>query len=221
MRNHVQNVLAKLDAHSKLEALSVAIREGLIDRRERPGMTAETPATRTSASTSPGRRREADLELYRAFVDAAPQFIALAGLDGSVIYVNPGGRRLAGHPGRRRRHRDDDRGLPHPRRARRQRRDRAARRPARRPVEGETTLRHWPTGEGIPVRVASFLVTDPETGAPMALATVQSDLREVVAARGRCSARSPTSAACCCTCTRPRRPSGSGSPGTSTTTRSR
>ena len=31
MRNHVQNILAKLDAHSKLEALSVAIREGLID----------------------------------------------------------------------------------------------------------------------------------------------------------------------------------------------
>jgi len=31
VRNHVQNVLAKLDAHSKLEALSIAIRNGLID----------------------------------------------------------------------------------------------------------------------------------------------------------------------------------------------
>jgi DNA-binding NarL/FixJ family response regulator len=31
VRNHVQNVLSKLDAHSKLEALSVAIREGLIE----------------------------------------------------------------------------------------------------------------------------------------------------------------------------------------------
>lgn len=31
VRNHVQSILAKLDAHSKLEALSVAIREGLID----------------------------------------------------------------------------------------------------------------------------------------------------------------------------------------------
>ena len=31
VRNHVQNMLAKLDAHSKLEALSVAIRDGLID----------------------------------------------------------------------------------------------------------------------------------------------------------------------------------------------
>ena len=38
VRNHVQNILAKLDAHSKLEALSVAIRDGLIDP---PGATAE------------------------------------------------------------------------------------------------------------------------------------------------------------------------------------
>jgi DNA-binding NarL/FixJ family response regulator len=31
VRNHVQSILAKLDAHSKLEALSIAIRDGLID----------------------------------------------------------------------------------------------------------------------------------------------------------------------------------------------
>ena len=31
VRNHVQNILAKLDAHSKLEALSIAIRDGLIE----------------------------------------------------------------------------------------------------------------------------------------------------------------------------------------------
>jgi DNA-binding NarL/FixJ family response regulator len=36
VRNHVQSLLAKLDAHSKLEALSIAIREGLIDP---PGAT--------------------------------------------------------------------------------------------------------------------------------------------------------------------------------------
>lgn len=32
VRNHVQNVLAKLGAHSKLEAVAVARREGLLDR---------------------------------------------------------------------------------------------------------------------------------------------------------------------------------------------
>ena len=31
MRNHVQSILAKLGAHSKLEALSMAIRDGVID----------------------------------------------------------------------------------------------------------------------------------------------------------------------------------------------
>ncbi len=31
VRNHVQSVLSKLDAHSKLEALSIAIRDGLIE----------------------------------------------------------------------------------------------------------------------------------------------------------------------------------------------
>jgi DNA-binding NarL/FixJ family response regulator len=33
VRNHVQNVLMKLNAHSKLEAVAVASREGLLDRR--------------------------------------------------------------------------------------------------------------------------------------------------------------------------------------------
>ena len=32
VRNHVANVLAKLDAHSKLEALSIALREGYLER---------------------------------------------------------------------------------------------------------------------------------------------------------------------------------------------
>jgi DNA-binding NarL/FixJ family response regulator len=34
VRNHVQNILAKLDAHSKLEALSIANRDGLVARSQ-------------------------------------------------------------------------------------------------------------------------------------------------------------------------------------------
>jgi DNA-binding NarL/FixJ family response regulator len=34
IRNHVQNVLVKLGAHSKLEAVAIAAREGLVDRRQ-------------------------------------------------------------------------------------------------------------------------------------------------------------------------------------------
>ncbi len=126
---------------------------------------------------------EAAEQLYRAFAEAAPQFIALARLDGAVIYVNPGGRRLAGIP-------DDvdvtttsiaDFLTPEGLAASIEVEQPAVVRDGR--WTGETTLRHWPTGEGIPVHVSSFLVSDPETGQPMALATVQSDLREVIAGR--------------------------------------
>ena len=33
VRNHIRNVLTKLDAHSQLEAVAIAAREGIIDRR--------------------------------------------------------------------------------------------------------------------------------------------------------------------------------------------
>ncbi len=128
-------------------------------------------------------RAQEDLQLYRAFVDAAPQFIALARLDGAVLHVNPGGRRMAGLPG------DVDVTTTtiadylteEALRASIEVEQPAVVRDGH--YEGETTLRHWPTGHGIPVRVASFLVTDPLTGAPLALATVQADMTEVVAAR--------------------------------------
>lgn len=136
-----------------------------------------------SVDVSARVRAEESEHIYRAFVQAAPQFIALAAPGGSVMYVNPGGRRLAGIP-------DDvdvttttiedyltPEGLE-------QSMD------VEQPAvlrqgwwEGETTLKHWPTGEGIPVRVSSFLVRSPDTGEPVAMATVQSDIREVVAGR--------------------------------------
>ena len=34
VRNHVQSILAKLDAHSKLEALAIANRDGLLARTQ-------------------------------------------------------------------------------------------------------------------------------------------------------------------------------------------
>jgi DNA-binding NarL/FixJ family response regulator len=35
VRNHVQNILTKLGVHSKLEALAVAVREGILDPASR------------------------------------------------------------------------------------------------------------------------------------------------------------------------------------------
>jgi PAS domain-containing protein len=128
-----------------------------------------TSALGISVDVTDLTRAQEDLRLYRAFVDAAPQFIALAELDGSVLYVNPGGRRMAGIPA------DVDVTsttiadylTEDALKARTEVEQPAVVRDGR--YEGETTLRHWPTGGGIPVGVASFLVTDPVTGAPLAL----------------------------------------------------
>ena len=125
-----------------------------------------TSALGISVDVTDRTRAQEDLQLYRAFVDAAPQFIALARLDGSVLHVNPGGRRMAGIPA------DVDvttttiadylteAGLT----ASIEVEQPAVVRDGR--YEGETTLRHWPTGEGIPVRVALVPRQRPGDGCP-------------------------------------------------------
>jgi PAS domain S-box-containing protein len=128
--------------------------------------------------------RAANLELMRfeALVEACPEFIAIADLDGAVTYVNPPGRRMVGVP-------EDvevadttiadyltEEGLEL---------SLSVEQPAvvaQGFWEGESTLRVWRGGPPIPVSIASFLIRDPETGAPYALATVQRDLSDRVAA---------------------------------------
>lgn len=142
-----------------------------------------TGAIGITLDVSEKARAQEDLDLHRAFVEAAPQFVALAGIDGRVKYVNPGGRRMAGLP-------EDldvttttisdyltEEGL---------RRSLEVEQPAvleRGVYDGETTLKHWPSGRGIPVRVSSFLVRDGVTGEPRALATVQTDISAQKVAR--------------------------------------
>jgi len=122
------------------------------------------------------------LRRFEALVHASPEFIALADVWGKVEFVNEAGRRLVGI--------DDDydvtgttvadylteEGI-------------AASVAVEQPAvirdgrwQGESTLRDWRGGPPIPVAVSSFLVTDLQSGLPMALATVQRDLREMVQA---------------------------------------
>lgn len=130
------------------------------------------------------RLREAntDLKQFKALVEASPDFIAIAGLDGVVRYVNPAGREMVGLA-------DDvdvtttsiadyltEEGL---------RASVEVEQPAvvaEGHWEGESTLLDRRGGPPIPVAIASFLVRDPETGEPFALATVQRDLTELVEA---------------------------------------
>lgn len=128
------------------------------------------------------RLANADLRRFEALVEASKDFIAIAELDGRVRYVNPGGRALVGMDA------DADvtsttiadyltpEGL-------------AASIEIEQPAviqrghwSGKSTLRHHRGGEPIPVAVASFLMRDTITGAPFALATVQRDLTDLVAA---------------------------------------
>jgi PAS domain S-box-containing protein len=127
------------------------------------------------------RAANADLKQFKALVEASPDFIAIAALDGTVKYVNPRGRRLIGS--------DPDldvtktviadyltpEGLE-------------ASVNVEQPAvianghwEGESTLRNY-SGPAIPVAIASFLIRDAETGEPFALATVQRDITERLAA---------------------------------------
>jgi len=102
----------------------------------------------------------------------------MAKLDGAVEYLNAAGRALVGID----RHEDvtryavanflTDEGL---------RQSEEVERPAISECgswQGESTLRHFKTGEAIPVTINSYLVMHPDTGQPLAVATVQRDIRQ-------------------------------------------
>ncbi len=118
-----------------------------------------------------------DLRKFRSLVETSPDFIAIAGLDGTVLYVNPQGREMVGL--------DPDvdvtdtviadyltpEGLE-------------ASLTVEQPAifehghwEGESTLRNLRGGD-YPVAIASFLMRDADTAEPFALATVQRDITE-------------------------------------------
>ncbi len=127
------------------------------------------------------RERDADLKQFRALVEASPDFIAIAGLDGAVRYVNPAGRRLVGLP------QDLDittTSIPDYLTQDGLRASIEVEQPAvvaEGHWEGESTLRNQ-AGHPIPVAIASFLIRDADTGKPFALATVQRDISERIAA---------------------------------------
>ena len=125
-----------------------------------------------------------DLLRFKALVEACPEFIAIAAMDGTLLYVNPPGRAMVGMG-------DDvdvsttrisdyltEEGLE---------RSLTVEQPAviaHGAWEGESTLRHLRGGPAIPVQIASFLIRDPESDEPFAMATVQRDLSDRVAAEG-------------------------------------
>jgi PAS domain S-box-containing protein len=127
------------------------------------------------------REANSDLMQFKALVEASPDFIAIAGLDGKVRYVNPGGRALIGM--------DPwvdvtTTSIPDYLTPEGLKTSVEVEQPAviaNGHWEGESTLRNF-RGSAIPVAIASFLMRAPETGEPFALATVQRDITERLAA---------------------------------------
>ncbi len=133
------------------------------------------------SSESALRATNAELVRFRALVDNSPDFIAIAGLDGAVRYVNPAGRALLDL--------DPDIDVTQttitdyltPEGIEASLRVEQPAVIAHGRWEGQSTLRHR-SGRAIQVAITSFLMNDPETGAPFALATVQRDITQRLAA---------------------------------------
>ena len=123
----------------------------------------------------------ADLKQFRALVEASSDFIAIADMDAGIRYLNPAARKLAGVPPE-----VDvattviaDYLTPEGVAQSEQVEQPAVMATGR--WTGESTLRRS-DDTAIPVEVVSFIVPDPETGEPFALATVQRDITARLAA---------------------------------------
>jgi PAS domain S-box-containing protein len=128
------------------------------------------------------RAANSDLRQFKALTDASPDFIAIADIDGKVRYVNPGGRELIGLAADA-----DVTGMTIEEFATAEGFERfehgvlpAAL--AHGHWEGESTLRNRRGGPPIPVATATFLVSEPGGDEPFAIATVQRDMSERLAA---------------------------------------
>ena len=129
------------------------------------------------------RRADEDLRMFASLVELSSDFVALAALDSSILFVNEAGRRLVGLSST-----EDVRGKKITEFLTDE--GRLASEESEQPVvleqgrwEGESTLRHFVTGAAIDVRISSFLVNHPETGEPWAFATVQRDITAEKAAQ--------------------------------------
>ncbi|HEX2972959.1 MAG TPA: PAS domain S-box protein [Tepidisphaeraceae bacterium] len=122
--------------------------------------------------------RRASLERLRlaTLVENSQDFIKVSELDGTVLFLNAGGRKLVGL--------DPDAPLPH---------SAEFLFPQDRPLldqsvipavlqkgrwTGEINFRHFKTGEPIAMLWEVFRIDDPQTGRPLHLATVSRDIRE-------------------------------------------
>lgn len=119
-----------------------------------------------------------DRRQFQALVEASTDLIGMADSEGNVLYLNPGGRRLLRMPADR-----DVRSLtvaevvPGAGEA-----SFIKRWPLlleRGLWEGESELHPLDGSDPVPVAISTFVMYDPDTHAPFALATIQRDIRDI------------------------------------------
>ena len=168
--------LFAFDAYHELSSLTMLLTAAAM-------LTAIVRGARTMSTDRQETRRvirvsEDERLKFQALVETSGDFIAIAGLDGQVAYVNPAGRRMVGLSPTADVTRTTivdyltEEGV---------RASLEVEQPAvvaHGHWEGESTLKHQQTGAAIPVAISSFLMKHPETGEPLALATVQRDITE-------------------------------------------
>ncbi len=121
---------------------------------------------------------EREKELYSLLLQNSQDLIALATVEGKLLFVNPAGRKLLGLSP------DEDISRLKISDFHAAGRDRKALEDEMKTVwkvgyyTGERLVKQRKTGCLIPVRVTDFLVKDPETGRPLAMATIQTDISE-------------------------------------------
>jgi PAS domain S-box-containing protein len=138
-----------------------------------------------------GDREEADLVLgeayedaqrFRSLVEASSSFIGMADVRGHVLYLNPQARRMIGVGP------DDDIAsltvpqiVPNEGNVPLERRWRTLLEQGS--WEGQSAVRRLDGGPDIPVTTSTFVVRDTRSGEPFAVATIQRDIREQLAAQ--------------------------------------
>ncbi len=115
--------------------------------------------------------------LFESLVENSADLIGIATLDGDVFYMNPAGRALVGLDDAPLAHRIDIREFTHEKHFGKLR-DLLSSLLETGSWTGEMRIRNVRTGALIPVETRAFLIRDPETGTPAAMASVSRDLSD-------------------------------------------
>jgi PAS domain S-box-containing protein len=123
-----------------------------------------------------GRKRtEEEQRIFASLVDHSTDLIEIASLDGEVFYLNQAGRELVGmdspDPGS-----DTTAGGYALKKDPKTQREMLESLREKGAWNGETGIRHFKTGLPVPVEVHAFVIKDPETHLPIAVASISRDI---------------------------------------------